>query len=282
MKRVLSTAVALSLCMALTGCFGTSAATSNDNSQSNAADSSASAKDNGSGDNQAKDDDGKAKEQKAAAASDEDQDPVIGVVDAKTGAAGPVILSDPYESGIHHAWLKIKGYERIEIEIYSDDAPKTAALFCKLVRKGYYNNMQLEGLMPDLYATLGDYSGKTDGQHTVDGEFDEAGFDGNSIGLKRGVIAMSRTALDKSAKSKASNANSQEADVDSDAAHLYVFLTNASYLDGKYAGFAKITSGIATFDEICNNVKATAKTTKKGKIKKAKNCPVIKYISLED
>lgn len=279
MKRVLSTAVAVSLCMALTGCFGSDAAPSDENTQTNAADNAASTT-SADDSKQTQDSKSESKDKSIAKTDEESQGPTIGVVDAKTGALGPVILSDPYESGIHHAWLKIQGYERIEIEIYSDDAPKTAALFCKLVRKGYYNNMQLEGLMPDLYATLGDHSGKTDGEHTVDGEFDEAGFSGNTIGLKRGVIAMSRAEQETSAKSSKNAEAAQEAD--SDAAHLYVFLTNASYLDGKYAGFAKITSGIATFDEICNNVKSTVKTSKKGKIKKVENCPVIKYISLED
>ena len=279
MKRVLSTAVAVSLCMALTGCFGSDAAPSDENTQTNAADNAASTT-SADDSKQTQDSKSESKDKSIAKTDEESKEPTIGVVDAKTGALGPVILSDPYESGIHHAWLKIQGYERIEIEIYSDDAPKTAALFCKLVRKGYYNNMQLEGLMPDLYATLGDHSGKTDGEHTVDGEFDEAGFSGNTIGLKRGVIAMSRAEQETSAKSSKNAEAAQEAD--SDAAHLYVFLTNASYLDGKYAGFAKITSGIATFDEICNNVKSTVKTSKKGKIKKVENCPVIKYISLED
>lgn len=214
--------------------------------------------------------------------ADKDE-PVAGLVDAKTGACGPVILYDPYASGIHHAWLKVAGYSRMELEIYATDAPKTSALFCKLVRKGYYDGLQLEGLMPSLYAELGDYSTKTDGQHTVDAEFEEAGYNGNHLGLKRGVIAMSRTDVKaQSAKSSTTKAKKAKVKTMSDAAHLYVFLTNASYFDGKYAGFAKITSGITTFDEICADVQANVKTTKKGKIKKAKDCPTIKYITLED
>ncbi len=270
MKRVVSAVTAASLCMALAGCFQATDQKAQPSTQDDTQQSADAGKDS----------------QKDA--SQGEQEPQIGVVDVKNGALGPVILSDPYASGIHHAWLKIAGYERMEIEIYSDDAPETAALFCKLVRKGYYDNKQLEGLMPNLYATLGDYSGKTDGQNTVDGEFDEAGFKGNTIGLKRGVIAMSREAGDEGSSKDAKDPKAQGTadagpqDVDSDAAHLYVFLTNASYLDGKYAGFAKITSGISTFDSICASVQSSTQTNKKGKIKKAKDCPVIKYISLED
>lgn len=217
------------------------------------------------------------------AAADE-EDPIPGQVDAKTGAYGPVILYDPYASGIHHAWLKIAGYPRMELEIYATDAPETSALFCKLVRKGYYNGMQLEGLMPNLYAELGDYSAKSDGKNTVTAEFDEAGYDGNHLGLKRGVIAMSRTDVKAESTKTSTTTKAKKAKVKtmSDAAHLYVFLTNASYFDGKYAGFAKITSGITTFDEVCSDVQANAKTNKKGKIKNAKDCPTIKYIKLED
>lgn len=219
--------------------------------------------------------------QSAADTKTEETEPTVGLVDPKTNAAGPVILYDPYESGIHHAWLKIAGYPRMEIEIYSADAPKTSALFCKLVRKGFYDNMQLESLMPNLYAELGDASGKTDGTYLVEGEFEEAGFNDNHMGLKRGVIAMSRNEVEEDKTSKSGTVKTKTV-AKSDASHLYVFLTNASYLDGKYAGFAKITSGISTFDKICAEVQATTKTSKKGKIKGIKNCPTIKYISLQD
>lgn len=197
--------------------------------------------------------------------------PEIGLVDDETGAIGPVITVDPYASGIHHASLKIKGYGTMEIEIYSNTAPKTSALFCYLVRHKYYNGLNITSVMPDLYATLGDYSGKTSGVYTVDGEFKEAGYENNSIGLKRGVIAMSRLGADQNLTGPS--------EVKSDASSFYVFLSDASYLDGKYAGFAKITSGISTFDQI---VSAIGDTDEAGKIKNEKDCPVISSIKLVD
>lgn len=266
MKRVLCAVTAAALAAALGGCSAgstdASKADPQDTSSTNSAEQTSQASD---------------------AKADEDE-PIPGQVDAKTGAYGPVILYDPYASGIHHAWLKVAGYPRMELEIYATDAPETSALFCKLVRKGYYDGLQLEGLMPNLYAELGDYSAKTDGRYTVTAEFEEAGYSGNHLGLKRGVIAMSRTDVKGKASKTSTTTKAKKAKVKtmSDAAHLYVFLTNASYFDGKYAGFAKITSGITTFDEICADVQANAKTTKKGKIKNVKDCPTIKYIKLED
>ena len=266
MKRVLCAVTTAALAAAIAGCSTGSAEAPKADSQ----DSSNT----------------KAEEQapQASDANADAEEPIPGQVDAKTGAYGPVILYDPYASGIHHAWLKVAGYPRMEIEIYATDAPETSALFCKLVRKGYYDGLQLEGLMPNLYAELGDHSAKTDGQHTVEAEFEEAGYTSNHLGLKRGVIAMSRTDVKATATKTSTTTKAKKAKVKtmSDAAHLYVFLTNASYLDGKYAGFAKITSGITTFDDICASVQSSAKTTKKGKIKNLKDCPTIKYIKLED
>lgn len=267
MKRILTAMTATALCVALAGC-STGGGSSSTQGESDKSDSQNTA----------------TVQEPAKSAADtktEEEEPTPGLVDAKTKAAGPVILYDPYESGIHHAWLKIAGYPRMEIEIYSADAPKTSALFCKLVRKGYYDNMQLESLMPNLYAELGDASGKTDGKHLVTGEFEEAGFDDNHLGLKRGVIAMSRDDVEQDKTTKSGTVKTKTV-TRSDAAHLYVFLTNASYLDGKYAGFAKITSGVSTFDKICADVQASVKTTKKGKIKKIEECPTIKYITLQD
>lgn len=196
---------------------------------------------------------------------------VAGLVDAQTGAIGPVILYDPYASGIHHATLTIQGYDSMEVEIYSSTAPETSALFCKLVRQGYYDGLSLTSLMPGLYAGI---SAPSDDSIEVTAEFEEAGYNANPIGLKRGVIAMGRASVDE--------------DVDgphiikSDASELYVFLTDASYLDGTYAGFAKITQGMATFDAICADVQRVSSLKEDGTIKRAKSAPIIKSIELED
>lgn len=196
--------------------------------------------------------------------------PQIGLVDDETGAIGPVITMDPYASGIHHATLTIEGYDSMELEIYSNTAPKTSALFCYLVRHKYYNGLQITALMPDLYAKLGDYSGKTKNKYVVDGEFDEAGVD-NSIGLKRGVIAMGRQEEDENLTGPSV--------LKSDASNLYIFLSDTSYLDGKYAGFAKISRGVSTLDSI---VASIGSTDGDGTISIEEECPVIKNIKLTD
>lgn len=200
------------------------------------------------------------------------EEPVAGLVDAQTGSIGPVILFDPYESGIHHATLTIKGYDPMELEIYSSTAPKTAGLFCKLVRSGYYDGVRISTLMPGLYAGI--TAGSKSSEHVVTAEFEEAGYSSNHIGLKRGIIAMSRASSDDKTQGPQI--------IKSDASELYVFLTNASYLDGTYAGFAKITQGMATFDKICEDIQKVSPLGEDGSIERTKSAPLIKSIELED
>lgn len=176
-----------------------------------------------------------------------------------------------YSTGIHHARIRIEGYGSIFIEIYPEFAPKTCEKFCKLVEKKYYDGMSIYKILPDMYINLGDRSGNTRYENIVPGEYEEAGFS-NSLSLKRGTIAMSRTT---------------SAAISSDASTIILALSDLSYLDGKYAAFAKVTRGMEIVDKICSRVnngnkKNNIKTDKQGYVKKAKSCPVIKTIRMVD
>ncbi len=179
---------------------------------------------------------------------------------------------DPYSSGIHHAEMVVAGYEDtpIEIEVHSQDARRTSAMFCKLADEGFYDGMTIYWIVKDLYARFGDRSGETAGQHWVRGEYREAGID-NGLSLRRGWIAMSRT----------------EDGYNSDASSLVLLLSDASYLDGKYATFAKITSGIEVFDKISALTESDEagegiELDESGKISNEQDCPVITSIRMVD
>ncbi len=195
----------------------------------------------------------------------------------KDSAESKELDHDPYANGIHHAEMIVAGYEDtpIEIEVHSQDARRTSALFCKLANEGFYDGKSIYWIVKDLYARFGDRSGESAGQHWVRGEYREAGID-NNLSLRRGWIAMSRT----------------EDGYNSDASSLVLLLSDASYLDGKYATFAKITSGIEVFDKISAH-KISARTESKdaaekielgpsGKISDETDCPVITSIRMVD
>lgn len=190
----------------------------------------------------------------------------------KDAAESKELDQEPYANGIHHAEMIVAGYEDtpIEIEVHSQDARRTSALFCKLADEGFYDGKSIYWIVKDLYARFGDRSGESAGQHWVRGEYREAGIE-NNLSLRRGWIAMSRT----------------EDGYNSDASSLVLILSDASYLDGKYATFAKITSGIEVFDKISALTESDTagegiELEESGKISNEEDCPVITSIRMVD
>lgn len=175
-----------------------------------------------------------------------------------------------YSTGTHHAEILIEGYKTpIELEIYSDSAPESSKKFCELVNKGYYNGKTINWILNGLYVRMGAL--KQDDRNLVTGEFEESDTD-NTNSLRTGWVALARAA------------DGQQ----SDASSLIFFLSDASYLDGKYAGFAKVTDGLDVLNSIAartaDNTPANQKiqVQKSGKIAKASQRPKIKSIQMVD
>lgn len=156
---------------------------------------------------------------------------------------------DPYASGTHHAKMHIVGYGEVEIEIYADSAPQTASAFCNLVEEGYYNCTYIDTIMKGLYVGVAGRSDTFTDVESVPGEYEEAGYTDNHLSLTGGVIAMGR----------------DDDGTVSDPSELIVFVSDASYLDGQYAGFAKVTKGIKVMQAISDAVADTASSKKSGK-----------------
>ena len=78
-----------------------------------------------------------------------------------------------------------------------------------------------------------------DNNYLITGEYEESEIK-NSNSLKRGVIAMNR-AIDGQ---------------QSDASSLIIFMSDLSFLDGKYAGFAKIVENYEVIEEIAKRTTA--------------------------
>ena len=71
---------------------------------------------------------------------------------------------------------------------------------------------------------------------TIKGEFSSNGVD-NSIDHVRGVISMARSSLPNSASSQ-----------------FFIVQQDSPHLNGEYAAFGHVTSGMEIVDEICENV----------------------------
>ena len=124
----------------------------------------------------------------------------------------------------------------IELELYPEAAPKTVANFLKLVGEGFYDGLIFHRVIPGFMIQGGDPEGTGMGgsKNPIVGEFKANGFN-NPIKHTRGVISMARTNDPNSASSQ-----------------FFIMHADYPYLDGKYAAFGKVVSGMEIVDEIAN------------------------------
>jgi len=125
---------------------------------------------------------------------------------------------------------------KITLELDSAAAPKTVANFVKLANEGFYDDLTFHRIIPGFMIQGGDPAGDGTGgsTDTLYGEFSNNGWKKNNISHVRGVISMARKQLPL------------------DSATSQFFITNAdsTFLDGDYAAFGRVTSGMEVVDEI--------------------------------
>ena len=124
----------------------------------------------------------------------------------------------------------------IEIELDASAAPKTVKNFEKLVSEGFYNGLIFHRVIPGFMIQGGDPQGTGMGgaDEKIYGEFRANGHD-NPIKHTRGVISMARAYNPNSASSQ-----------------FFIMHADAPHLDGQYAAFGKVVSGMEVVDEIAS------------------------------
>ena len=145
---------------------------------------------------------------------------------------------DPYAMGIHHARIEVEGYGTIEVTLNANVAPITVANFCHLAEDGFYDGLTFHRVVPGFMIQGGDPSGDGTGgsDQTITGEFSSNGIE-NSIPHTRGTISMARASDPNSASSQ-----------------FFIMQETTSSLDGEYAAFGTVTSGMEVVDAICEKV----------------------------
>lgn len=167
-----------------------------------------------------------------------------------------------YSKGKHHTEITIKNYGAIALELDADVAPITVENFAKLVNEGFYNGLTFHRIIKGFMIQGGDPKGNGTGgsDKEIKGEFQANGIK-NTISHKRGVISMARS-------NKFDSASSQ----------FFIVHEDSKFLDGQYAAFGKVTSGIEIVDKICEDTKVEDNN---GTVLKA-NQPVIEKIVMID
>ena len=149
---------------------------------------------------------------------------------AESGAAdSPVVV------------LRVADYGDIYLELYPEWAPVTAENFLKLVDSGFYNGLTFHRIISGFMAQGGCPLGNgTGGSGTnIRGEFSSNGV-ANPLKHERGVLSMARSA-----------------DPDSASSQFFIMHADAPHLDGNYAAFGRVLSGMGVVDAICRNAHVT-------------------------
>lgn len=122
----------------------------------------------------------------------------------------------------------------IEIELYPEVAPNTVNNFVSLVNSGFYNGIIFHRVISGFMIQGGDPQGIGIGGpgYSIKGEFAMNGFK-NDLAHTRGVISMARSMDPNSAGSQ-----------------FFIMHKDAPHLDGQYAAFGKVVSGMETVDAI--------------------------------
>ncbi len=139
----------------------------------------------------------------------------------------------------YYADIEIEGYGTITVQLDKKAAPKTVKNFVSLAESGFYDGLTFHRIMKGFMMQGGDPEGDGTGgaEKTVVGEFSANGHD-NPISHKRGVISMARSNDYNSASSQ----------------FFIVHQDSEDSLDGKYAAFGHVISGMEVVDKICETV----------------------------
>ena len=147
--------------------------------------------------------------------------------------------NDKYLSGKHHVKIEVEKYGTIEVELDADEAPITVTNFIDLVKDGFYDGLTFHRIIDGFMIQGGDPKGDGTGgsNTTIKGEFKSNGVN-NNIKHDRGVVSMARST-----------------DPDSASSQFFIVHKDSPHLDGDYAGFGHVTSGMDIVDKICDDVK---------------------------
>ena len=132
--------------------------------------------------------------------------------------------------------IEMENGGKIELELYPEVAPKTVANFEKLVGQGFYDGLIFHRVIRGFMIQGGDPQGTGMGgaKEKIVGEFRANGYN-NTLKHTRGVISMARAYDPNSASSQ-----------------FFIMHEDAPHLDGQYAAFGKVVSGMETVDEIAS------------------------------
>ncbi len=157
------------------------------------------------------------------------------------------------------AEIKVKDYGTVRVLLDKTAAPVTVNNFIALANKGIYDGAVFDTVMKDFKIQVGKPAGDA---AAIEGEFSSNDHNGNKdISHIKGVISMYRDGGNDSASSVFFICNSDDM---------------AKELDGKYAAFGYVISGLSVIDDITKDTKKYADDN--GFIADKTKCAVIESV----
>lgn len=137
-------------------------------------------------------------------------------------------------SGKHYVEIVVKDYGTIKLELDADTAPITVTNFINLVEEEFYDGLTFHRIIDGFMVQGGDPEGTGYGgsDKNIKGEFSANGVE-NNISHVRGVISMARGD-----------------DYNSASSQFFIMHEDNLGLDGSYAAFGKVISGIEVVDKL--------------------------------
>lgn len=134
-------------------------------------------------------------------------------------------------SGKYSVRIEIENYGDIVLELDADSAPISVTNFMKLVNEDFYSGLTFHRIINGFMMQGGESKEKK--AANIKGEFSANGID-NPIRHERGVISMARANDPNSADSQ-----------------FFICHQDSFFLDGQYAAFGHVVSGMDVVDRIC-------------------------------
>ncbi len=142
------------------------------------------------------------------------------------------------ETKDYYADIVIENYGTVTVKLEPEYAPITVRNFIYLAESGFYDGLTFHRIVEDFIIQGGDPNGDSTGgsEHYIYGEFFDNGYRNNTLSHTRGAVSMARYLTD----------------YDSATSQFFIVL-NGDYaysLDGEYAVFGYVTSGMDIIDSI--------------------------------
>ena len=130
--------------------------------------------------------------------------------------------------------ITMRNGRQMKGELYPETAPQSVGNFIALANSGFYDGLIFHRVIPGFVIQGGDPKGMGYGGpgYSIKGEFAANGVK-NDISHVRGVLSMARAQP-----------------YDSAGSQFFICHADSTFLDGQYAAFGRVTSGMDVVDKI--------------------------------